>query len=99
MFWCSFKKKEFPQGVLDCLKLVDLDFMHLDQSSGRIKLQTLWFFSVYLVMGVVISIFGPNIVVLVSRSYSRTFEPYIWSLLRLLSHNVTTCFSNKIFHF
>ena len=60
--------------------------LHLDLSSGGIKLQTLWFFSVDLVLGYVISTFSPKIVVLVNRSYSRTFKPHIWSLLRLLSH-------------
>ena len=43
MFWCLFKKKELLQGVLDCWKLVDPDFVHLD--FGGIKPKTLWFFS------------------------------------------------------
>ena len=53
MFWCSFKKKELLQGVMDFLRLVDPDFVHLDLSSGGIKLQTLWFFNVDLVIEIV----------------------------------------------
>ena len=65
----------------DCLKLVDLGFLHLDLLSGDIKLETLWFFSIDLDLDGVFPGFGHKVVDLVSKSYSKTFVPHIWSLL------------------
>ena len=74
---CSLKKKELLEEVWDYSKLVDPGFVHFDLPSEGIQLQTLWFSSVDLVLGDILSCFGPMVVDFVSRSYSRTFESHI----------------------
>lgn len=73
VFWCILKKKESNGKVLGSLGLVDSYFFFHLTSFGGIKLQTLWFLGVDLVLVCVLGRFWSHGLDRVSTSYSKTF--------------------------